>query len=161
MAKTSTKVSKSRKKERVDRRCSLLELRLTESTLTLGQEMRVNELPGTINVNITVGHLSEESLSQLAARIAFTLTARYAPSEAAIISIQATYVLVYKVEPLVGLSDPEKTEFAQKTGLFHCWPFWREYVHSSTTRMGLPAMRMPLLVPQQLTFKNESPQTKP
>ena len=33
--------------------------------------------------------------------------------------------------------------FAQANGTFNLWPYWREFVQSTSTRMGLPALTVP------------------
>ncbi len=68
--------------------------------------------------------------------------------EKAQFSIKATFQLVYRLD-----TDPPPKEsrvlffgaFAELSGLHHCWPYWREFVDSSTRRMGVPVITSPLV----------------
>lgn len=35
-------------------------------------------------------------------------------------------------------------EFSDNNGLFHVWPFWREYVHSACARLRIPVVPVPM-----------------
>ncbi len=40
----------------------------------------------------------------------------------------------------------EKIEqWATSSALFHCWPYWREFCHSTLLRMNLPITMMPMM----------------
>lgn len=42
---------------------------------------------------------------------------------------------------------PEKLEqWAASNALLHCWPYWREFCHSTLLRMNLPVTMMPMMV---------------
>ena len=60
------------------------------------------------------------------------------------ISIMANFVADYSIAE--NFQD-EKTfqQFQQRVGMANLWPYWREFVQSMTTRMGLPALPIPLL----------------
>lgn len=44
-------------------------------------------------------------------------------------------------------TDESITTFARMNGVQAAWPYFREYVHSSLARMGLPPFDLPLLKP--------------
>jgi hypothetical protein len=83
-------------------------------------------------------------------------------AERALIEVTAEYLLTY------NLSDgadtlPEKAfqVFAANTGVFNAWPFFREFVRSSTDRMSippliLPLMKMPPRPPKRVTSKEKA-----
>jgi hypothetical protein len=56
--------------------------------------------------------------------------------------ISATIVAEYQV--IDGLSADAVKEFADHNGLFHIWPFWREYVHSTCARLRIPVVPVPM-----------------
>lgn len=56
--------------------------------------------------------------------------------------ISATLVAEYQV---LGELEPDALqEFSEQNGLFHAWPFWREYVHSACARLRLPPIPVPM-----------------
>jgi hypothetical protein len=50
-------------------------------------------------------------------------------------SIQAEFVLTYKVESLDNITDDHISAFGRMNGIHNAWPYWREYVQSTTARI--------------------------
>lgn len=54
------------------------------------------------------------------------------------------------VDYLIGTPEtPSKEElehWASKNALLHCWPYWREFCHSTLLHMNLPVTVMPMMV---------------
>jgi len=54
------------------------------------------------------------------------------------------------VDYLIGTPEtPQKEElehWATKNALLHCWPYWREFCHSTLLRMNLPVTMMPMMI---------------
>lgn len=48
--------------------------------------------------------------------------------------------LTYDLEPGVEPEASDLEEFASVNGTLHAWPYWREAIQSTTTRLGLPAL---------------------
>jgi hypothetical protein len=69
--------------------------------------------------------------------------------EVEIFHMQCGYVLGYEFNASGGPSPNERdyyfVPFAKINGLFNVWPFFRELVHSTTMRMGIPPMLLPAL----------------
>lgn len=61
--------------------------------------------------------------------------------------IQAVFQLIYAVKSPITFSEEQLAAFGEFNGIYNAWPYWREYVHSTTVRMGLP----PMVVPVYLT----------
>jgi hypothetical protein len=60
--------------------------------------------------------------------------------------ITADYVLVYKIDkPPVGITPETATAFGKMNGIHNIWPYWREYVQSTSTRAGFPPFPIPLM----------------
>jgi len=59
--------------------------------------------------------------------------------------IEAHFLLVYKLTSATGLEPENLQAFADLNGRFNAWPYWREFVQTMTTRMGLPALTVPSL----------------
>ena len=59
-------------------------------------------------------------------------------------TIEATFILNYEVPSRQNFEDKNLHAFAATNGVFNVWPYWREYVQSTTTRMGLPPITLPV-----------------
>lgn len=96
----------------------------------------------------------------VAVRLRFLVVARKGEgSDAETLRIQAEYLLDYRVKDLTGIRKPSVAAFGKTTGLFHAWPYWREYVQSTTVRMGLPPLTIPVLPPLAAATKRAAKPT--
>jgi hypothetical protein len=60
-----------------------------------------------------------------------------------LVVIACKLLLVYDVPTFDGLSDENLVAFAQTSGTFSAWPYWREFVHSSSFRLGIEPIVLP------------------
>ena len=96
-----------------------------------------------VDVNLDV----DRQKNRFCVRPIFTLTAnKNSPDGAAlnVLSIEATFALIYSVESLDEFEDASLIAFAWTNGVFNAWPYWREFVQSTVSRMGLPAITIPV-----------------
>jgi preprotein translocase subunit SecB len=103
---------------------------------------------GTFRANIrypSVEVAKREEKNQFIVKAQFSLVSRNKedPSSEPRIAIGAVFILVYSVKAIADFSDKELTAFAKTNGVFNAWPYWREFVQSTSTRMGIP----PIIVP--------------
>jgi hypothetical protein len=61
------------------------------------------------------------------------------------IFMNITYTLQYGVENAKRFSDDVLQEFARVNGTFNAWPYLREYVQTTSSRMNLPPLMVPVL----------------
>jgi hypothetical protein len=59
------------------------------------------------------------------------------------VEIRSRFVLVYGLSSYDGLSDENLSAFAQTSGVFSAWPYWREFVHSASMRLSIPPIVLP------------------
>lgn len=69
------------------------------------------------------------------------------------LDISAVYAAVYSVHPIDGVTTEEIHSFGRLVCMMHLWPFWREYVHSTLSRLGLPSFVVPLFNPSGMQFQ--------
>lgn len=62
-----------------------------------------------------------------------------------VMRVEATFLVSYEVAHPENLSKEDLHHFARINPLYNAWSYWREFVHSMTTRMGLPPFLVPLL----------------
>ncbi|SIN69404.1 hypothetical protein SAMN05444166_0173 [Singulisphaera sp. GP187] len=60
------------------------------------------------------------------------------------LEVSAAFVVVYTLNSFDGLTEDNFQAFAMLNGVFNAWPFWREFVRSATSRMGLPPVIVPV-----------------
>lgn len=58
--------------------------------------------------------------------------------------ICATFDLNYRVENLRQFSDEQVQAFGTVNGAYNAWPFWRELVYTTLSRMGVPPVTLPV-----------------
>jgi hypothetical protein len=82
--------------------------------------------------------------------VAAQLTARVDSGDAAAttadapIQMMVAFALVYRLADAQKYSDAVLDEFAQTNAVFNAWPYWREYVQTTSARMNLPPMTLPV-----------------
>ena len=75
--------------------------------------------------------------------LGIVLVAKGARSSA---KVEVTYRVAYALRPDAPTPREEVvTRFGELVTMFAVWPYWREFLQSSLTRMGLPPVTIPLL----------------
>lgn len=62
-----------------------------------------------------------------------------------VMSIEATFCTSYVLKPIEEFNPNDIEHFAKINPIYNAWAYWREFVQSMTTRMGFPALTIPLL----------------
>jgi len=70
-----------------------------------------------------------------------------------VIFIDTSFLLAYKIENFEGLTQKGFEQFASLNGIYNAWPYWREFVQNTVTRMGLPSLSIPVFRIVQPTTK--------
>jgi preprotein translocase subunit SecB len=60
------------------------------------------------------------------------------------VSVKAKFELKYRVPESCEVSKKEITAFANLNGIYNAWPYFREFVQSTTARMDLPSIILPV-----------------
>ena len=58
--------------------------------------------------------------------------------------VGAVFDLAYHVPKDEVFSSEEVEGFGQLNAVFNAWPYWREYVQTSLSRMAMPGLTVPL-----------------
>jgi hypothetical protein len=61
--------------------------------------------------------------------------------------VRARIALTYDSPKAAEFSSEHLSAFAQGNGIYNAWPYWREFLQSSTVRMGLPPFILPSFRP--------------
>ena len=70
-----------------------------------------------------------------------------------VILIDTCFLLAYKIENFDRLTQEGFEQFANLNGIYNAWPYWREFVQNTVTRMGLPSLTIPVFRIVQSTAK--------
>jgi hypothetical protein len=60
--------------------------------------------------------------------------------------ISACFAVDYLIETPETPPQEMLEQWASSNALLHCWPYWREFCHSTLLRMNLPVTIMPMMV---------------
>lgn len=133
-------------------------VRLEGITVTSSQtklNLDIDELPDAFklgyNFKVSGGCNNDHTMTRV--MVAFKLAGRPETPEGGevddcgpdVFQIEATFALLYEIASFDGLNQDNVDAFGRMNGVFNAWPFWREFVHSSALRMGLPPVTVPLL----------------
>lgn len=78
------------------------------------------------------------------------------------IFIESSHHLSYTLQNDAITAD-EIRAFAQVNAVMNAWPYWREFVQSTTSRLGLPPLTLPLITSSQLIsdLEDNAPESAP
>jgi hypothetical protein len=58
--------------------------------------------------------------------------------------VSADFLVLYEAKSLSGLSAPNFQQFAELNGTYNAWPYWREFLHNTMSRMELKPFLLPV-----------------
>ena len=64
-----------------------------------------------------------------------------------LVRVKETYLVCYDLSDNASVSQEMLKVLAENNATFNVWPFFRQSLHGTTLRMGLPAYSLPLLKP--------------
>lgn len=73
----------------------------------------------------------------------YELAARYEGKRKALFKVSCRYEVLYRVA--APMTDEIFGIFSQTSLTLTTWPFFREFVHNATARMGMPPLPLPVL----------------
>jgi hypothetical protein len=59
-------------------------------------------------------------------------------------TIEASFVLLYSASNLEGINQENIEMFGKLNGIYNAWPYWREFLQNSISRMCLPPLTAPV-----------------
>jgi hypothetical protein len=72
-------------------------------------------------------------------------TAQAAKAREPLLAVECTWALDYQLASGYRPGPEAVKAFKDGNAVFHCWPYFREYVQSTVSRMNLPPLTLPLL----------------
>jgi preprotein translocase subunit SecB len=110
------------------------------------------KLPTNLELNIDVESHLDTQKQEIGVRVSCAVLGRYEEQEDTkpMLEIRADYWLLYSVATAEGLGLDNIKAFGDLNGVYNVWPYWREYVQSTVTRMGMPPLPIPVFRPLDL-----------
>jgi hypothetical protein len=105
--------------------------------------------PDTVQVVMGVGEAEvgeDDPLDRFFVRLRFTL--KIVEKEAgepkpSLVEMMARFVILYDLSERGGITRDGLVAFAGSSGVFSVWPYWREFVHSTSLRLAVPPIILP------------------
>ena len=109
--------------------------------------------------------VSADGLFGILATIGVRLQPSDAPPGSPLVDIRGTFELRYRIPEGLQVSDEDLGAFGRVNAVFNAWPYFREFVDATMTRMHLPALtlplyRMPKVAPDATPQEAPSPRVK-
>ncbi|WP_423927883.1 hypothetical protein [Candidatus Palauibacter sp.] len=73
--------------------------------------------------------------------------AESAEQEQELVSIDATFLAVYRLEDASSYPSDALGHFAELNGTYNVWPYWREFVQTFAARAGMGGLVVPVFKP--------------
>jgi len=84
-------------------------------------------------------------------RFTFVAKEKRGGGKAPLLFMAATFLAEYQLAEGFIPGPKEQKAFLAANAVFNCWPYWREYVKSTASRMNLPPLTLPFfrVLPRQ------------
>jgi len=130
----------------VSERVEIMEILLVESVMKRGAVG--DGLPAKLALGVNVETQVDKDAKIVCVQPRFVVSAKYDEADDhELLRIEAQFALRYRVPSLAGLKKSNIEAFGELNGLYNAWPYWREFVQSTTVRMGLPPLTIPVYRP--------------
>ena len=124
--------------------CNLSQIVLTQCSVSGTRDKHLVE-PFTMAVRI-VGSKSAIEIGTLVVEVNFNLTSSDASDPPIVVfQIDCVFWVAYKLDEEIIPSQEQIDAFANGNVIYNCWPYLREFVQSTTMRMGHTPPPLPLL----------------
>ncbi len=130
----------------VSQRIQILDVRLLETRAE--HKPFDSDNPGSVTTNIHVeNNFNEQSkLLKVFPHFSLVVSQKDDSPENVFLRIEARFSVTYSLNSSEGLLQENYNAFGERNGVYNVWPYWREFVHSITSRMGLPPLIVPVYV---------------
>jgi preprotein translocase subunit SecB len=125
----------------VSERVDIKQVFIIQSKIERVKHIEVREIAWEIKQSFKADPVEvAPELNEIAVNLSFALEAdqHHGDLKHRTIHIQATFGLLYAISSMDGINESNLNAFAITNGVYNAWPYWREYVQSSTARMGVP-----------------------
>lgn len=123
-------------------------VRVVEANLRTSMKTAEEVLEANIGRNARVLGLPEDGVFAVQVDFKFTVhpddEKKPKSFSNASIAVGVIFELTYRVPSNMSAPEEDLAEFARVNSVFNAWPYFREFVHASLARMGLPPFILPV-----------------
>jgi len=134
----------------IAKRVRIDDIRLVSSNLKRNV-LSDEDIPKRVRLNngFKVTHRFDAETKHIGVLVLFLVCGRpeSGEGETDIFRIESSFSLDYRMSGDEPAGVEEVAAFAKVNGIYNAWPYWREYVQSTASRMGLPPLVLPVLSP--------------
>jgi preprotein translocase subunit SecB len=126
------------------------DLYLSRSTIQRNEEQK--EVPTEVDIGyrFKVESAIDREAKRINVVVILTISGKSEDQKGQIFEIQSAFSISYSLRSTEGIEEVNVNAFGKMNAVHNVWPFWREYVQSSLSRMGLPTVTLPVLTSQML-----------
>lgn len=107
-----------------------------------------------------VGEQSQDGTFVVVAGVETRVSPSDDPKAVPYVQVKVSFEVSYRLPDGFSATRQELEEFARVNAVFNVWPYFREFIQSTTARMGLPPIVLPLYrVPK--TTQTEAAKAQP
>lgn len=138
------KVSEFKSLTKVVPRVELLSIYLVNGNIERKSDaLEHNKLEAEIAFN---SELFSETDNEFTAIVSFSVIGRSSEDKKyEAVKIEGKYLLNYSIDRDSDVKKADLKSFCDMNAIYNAWPYWREFVQSTTVRMAMPALTLPLL----------------
>ncbi len=129
---------------KVARRVDLRDIRLLSGRVRQAERVAGKADKGRIDINVQTKSTFDKRGKSATVRTRFRLKVFDESAAKQIADVSAEFSLVYALADCSDITSEDVRSFGQANGVFNAWPYWREWVQSSFSRMGLPPFVVPV-----------------
>lgn len=93
-------------------------------------------------VTVSTSHDAASGIVVVAPLLNLVAAAEGAAPDDFVVRINARFSLTYSLPSDTKVTEEQLTAFGETNGVYNVWPYWREFVQSTSIRMGLPALTL-------------------
>ncbi len=122
---------------------------------------QANPTPLAVTYKVTAQTSVDSANSTIKVLASFVMEAKPEDAKAAsaVVEASASIELEYVCSDAGSFDDETIQSFGRINGVYNAWPYWREYVQSAVTRMGLPPLVVPVYRIMDAVGKPEAPKS--
>ncbi len=153
MAKKSTRSRRPEKKHTDLPKFMLENVAMVDCVCTREGIKAIPEMPGVVAIKLSYSATrTPDDASRLLCKIPIEATAAYSEEEPPALVLRATFAASLRFpSPLPeNVGDERVRNYIRDMTIFQVWPYWRQFVQSTTVRMSLPPMQMFPEIPQEM-----------
>jgi len=69
---------------------------------------------------------------------------KHSEDEKPLVTMEATFLATYHLKSMEGITGSHIDAFSEQNAVYNVWPYWREFIQSTMSRMALKQVSLPV-----------------